>query len=535
MQRKFLVSLTATATAFSMLAAPSLTAFAEDTSNSDSAVTFSDGQTHDIGSVTTTDGDTAVTASNDGTVVNVDGDIDASGATESKDASGNTIYDGAKAIKIENNATVNVDGDVTGAFEGAWIYQSGNLNVDGDVTATGSDKTVWGWNPETKSYDIPINTSHGDGITTSWGDGNINVTGDVSGVTSGLDFQLDNNDNNPSVTVGGTISTSGHSGIGISIFNHAPLEGESTNAGAFVYDDVNDVLDDLPNMTIYEIDAATPVYVHITTAAGDISSEMYNKVVDSINYIIKKDESEAEKYDFSISGDNIKNNSGYDTVNINQDFNVAASLPDGYTISGGDNVNVTKNSDNTYTLTLTNVKGGIFIKATLIPVTQPDGTTSVVVVADESQSESNNSDQTSASSAIPSEAISVVSAPAGAGAPAAAALPVEGAVAPSRSVSINITKLTPMQYKEAVVHNIAATPAGTTLRLETDRVSVFDKTMIEAIASNPTIDVEVLFTYNGQKVRVVIPAGYDVRTLLDSNGYCGFLRLASILGSQTVE
>ena len=76
---------------------------------------------------------------------------------------------------------------------------------------------------------------------------------------------------------------------------------------------------------------------------------------------------------------------------------------------------------------------------------------------------------------------------------------------------------------------------GTSLRIETDQVSVFDTKMIEAIAANPTIDVEVLFTYNGRKLRVVIPAGYEVKSLLDQNGYCGYLRLAMILGSQIVD
>ncbi|MBP3242168.1 MAG: hypothetical protein J6M92_16755 [Oribacterium sp.] len=532
MVKKVLVSITAAATAFSMLVAPSITAFAE-APDSDSPVAFSDGQSHDVGNVTITDGGTAVTASNEGTVVNVEGSVDASGATESTDSSGHTIYNGATGIQVEGGAEVNVSHDVTGAYEGAWIYSSGTLNVDGDVKATGSDKTVWAWNPETQSYDIPVNSSYGDAISSSWGDANINVKGDVSGVTTGLHIQMDNNDNKPSITIGGTISASGYNGRGIDIFNHAPNEGESTNAGTFVFDDIDDVLDDLPELTVYEIDAPNPVVVYVTTQDGDVSTEVREKVVNSINYIIKQDASSSE-YVIVVSGDNVKTTSeGYMTVNINKAFNVAADLPDGYTISGGDNVTVTKNSDGmSYTLVLTNERGGIYISAKLIPVTTPSGSTAYVVEATDNTENNTPTETTPASAAnIPTEAVTVVSSSAEA---PAQALPIEGAVAPARSVSVNMTKLTPAQYKEVVVQNVAATPAGTTLRLETDRVSVFDRTMIEAIASNPTIDVEVLFTYNGQKFRVVIPAGYDVRTLLDSNGYCGFLRLAALLGSQTV-
>ena len=142
----------------------------------------------------------------------------------------------------------------------------------------------------------------------------------------------------------------------------------------------------------------------------------------------------------------------------------------------------------------------------------------------------------------PSSTVDSYGAPAGAikissgNIPSANVVPaIEGAATPSRAVSVNVQNLTPVQYQNVFINNVASTPAGTMLRFETNTVSVLDSKMINAIASNPTIDVEVLFTYNGQKLRVVIPAGYDVSKLLDEKGYCGFLRLASLLGSQVID
>ncbi|MBQ7469054.1 MAG: hypothetical protein IJS76_01425 [Pseudobutyrivibrio sp.] len=99
-----------------------------------------------------------------------------------------------------------------------------------------------------------------------------------------------------------------------------------------------------------------------------------------------------------------------------------------------------------------------------------------------------------------------------------------------QNLTDELDKVTPIQYRESVVQNVATAPASGAFNIETDRVSYFDTNMINAIAARPDIDVNVVFMYNGKKMKVTIPAGYDVKTLLDSNGYCGFLRLMSILG-----
>ena len=55
--------------------------------------------------------------------------------------------------------------------------------------------------------------------------------------------------------------------------------------------------------------------------------------------------------------------------------------------------------------------------------------------------------------------------------------------------------------------------------------------MIAALSARPDIDINIVFNYGGKQMKVTIPAGYDLNSLLDEFGYCGFLRLMSILGA----
>ena len=52
--------------------------------------------------------------------------------------------------------------------------------------------------------------------------------------------------------------------------------------------------------------------------------------------------------------------------------------------------------------------------------------------------------------------------------------------------------------------------------------------MMEALAARADLTLEVTFPVNHEKTTVVVPAGYDHMSLLDENGYCGFLYLASV-------
>ena len=64
--------------------------------------------------------------------------------------------------------------------------------------------------------------------------------------------------------------------------------------------------------------------------------------------------------------------------------------------------------------------------------------------------------------------------------------------------------------------------------------SDFKKTM-KVIASRPDMAVIINYIYKGKGYSVTIPAGYEMMSLLDENGYCGFLYLGSIFGTTELK
>lgn len=522
MQKKFLVTLTATATAFSMLVAPSLTAFAEDAASNDNPVSYElgvDGVTAKNYSVeediTRTDGGTALTVSGEGLYVVAEGNVDASGVKEYK--SGDTVtYQGATGVSVSHGADVIIEKDVTGGSRGAYVNDDSSLTVKGDVTATGTDQTSYHWNNETQKYDIQENSASGIGVVTD-GNATINIGGDISAFDDGIVVNPDNDDKKGSIIVEGTITAASDTGKGIQIYK------VPDKYNGITFDDVDDALDDVPELTIYEIDAKYPVYVRMATADDSSKSnpEIETAVINAINYIVKQNEESVGKYGMAVSGTD--KNGKFDTVKIGQEFTVKVDeIPEGYELNGGDNVKVTKNEDGSFTLKLENEKGGIYVQVRLIPVSNPDGSTSYVVEPESNQDRTETPQSTAG-------AIVISNNQGAADAPSTVAS-ISG-TKPARTATYNLASITPLQYKESIVANVAAAPQGGAFNIQTDRVSCFDKTMIQAFASRPDIDVNVVFTYGGKKLKVTIPAGYDVNKLLDENGYCGFLRLMSILGS----
>ena len=553
MQKKFLVSLTATATAFSMLVAPSLTAFAEDAAAEETSTSVSNpeagSQSSSEGSSTAfaedaasndnpisyklgengveagnyevkedvirTDGGTAVTVSGEGLNVTIDGKVDSSGVivTQSGDT---TLYHGATGVSVSNGADLTVKGDVIGGSHGAYANGDSSLTVKGDVTATGTDQTYHNWNTETQKYDIPENSASGIGVQTD-GDATVNIGGDISAYTDGIVINPDIDDKKGSITVEGTITTASDRGYGIQIVRMPK------DLGGVTFDDVDDALDDIPELTIYEIDAKNPVLVKMATAddSSKPNSEIKTAVIKAINYIVKQNEESVAKYGMAVSGTDKTHE--FDTVKIGQEFTVnVTEIPEGYELNAGDNVKVTKNEDGSFTLKLENEKGGIYVQVRLIPVSNPDGSTSYVVEP-ESNQDRTETPQSTAGAIIISNNQGAADAP--------STVAAISGTKPARTASYNLGTVTPIQYKESIIANVADAPANGAFNIQTDRVSCFDKKMIQAFASRPDIDINVVFTYGGKKLKVTIPAGYDVNKLLDENGYCGFLRLMSILGS----
>lgn len=77
----------------------------------------------------------------------------------------------------------------------------------------------------------------------------------------------------------------------------------------------------------------------------------------------------------------------------------------------------------------------------------------------------------------------------------------------------------------------ASTANGSSVAvITTDYFTCFTKEMMELLAANPDVSYEIHYRYQGKRYVLVIPAGADLGSLQDSNGYYGFRYLDSIFG-----
>ena len=451
-----------------------------------------------------------VNAYGSGTDVTVKGQISANGS----------------GINASSGATVTA-GSVNSAGDAIVTYGEASVTVNGNAYSSGMKEYNSTWDEEKGAWVVVGETYRGTGLSTD-GSSDVIIDGNLQGYTEGINVHRDTPDTKGSIVVTGKVSVASENGTRIYIGNSYNNENKTVT-----YETTQDVLNSIPDIYLYELDKP---YIYVGREPEDGSSataQITEKVIESINYIIKKDSlpdaTITSEDGSSAIGALTVNGTDYSTVNINKAFKVAASLEDGYTLSGGNNVSVVDNGDGTFTLTLLNSMGGINIKAVAIVRPAPASDSSSddsgekyeVVVQEVTPADENPSQ-------APAGAI-VVANTVAAEAPASVAA-ISGDK-PARTVSYSIANISPIQYKTSIIENVAAAPAGGAFNIETDRVACFDTKMIEAISARSDIDVNVVFTYGGKKLKVTIPAGYDVRSLLDANGYCGFLRLMAILGA----
>lgn len=491
-----------------------------------------------------------------------------------------TVTGGADAgVYVEDGATVTVKGTITAGENGAVVKGNSTLNVGGDVVSNGKEITQSGTeyvNGEGASYTKKTEIVNGkeqeyyivdegstgkpavwsefssNGINTD-GNGMIVVEGDVTGKKNGILIDNDRDGKAGSIVVLGTIKGEEY---GIKIDDQLSMYKYYEDLDVKYNEEGNkkvadELIKEIPQITVYAVEGAKPISdgklgTHYVEGIGEIPRQVefyegfkkvYDSVVSAINYIIKQDDKSNADYSITVDKNTSKqeiNGKEYFTTKINQAFSVAAKLPEGYTISGGENVTVVDNGNGTYSLTLTNDKGGINLKAVLRPVSTGDNSSSggndYEVVVEEVT-------QTAPTSTQPGALVITSTS----GQANAASNPEQTALVaaisgdkPAQTISFSAGKVTPQQYKEAVINNVTSVPANGALNLVTDKPSVIDYKMVEALSARSDIDVNVVFNYGGKRYKVVIPAGYDMKSLLDKNGYCGFLRLLAVLGGETI-
>ena len=485
-------------------------------------------------------------------------------------------------VSVTDGASATVGGDITGGANGAMVYGNGSsLTVGGDVKAIGQEEVISGRKytgsdiikvegaaPEDikegtqDKYGFAVkadatgtaagktNHAKGDGIYTD-GNGNILVKGDVIADDAGIVIDTDTNGNKGSITVLGTVKGSE---FGISIL-------DARNMSDYLDDEIctriqnlppigkyedfherfiraggteeeyqaacraasDRLVAEMPDITIYAIESKRPINNSRDYDYYDAYQVAYNKVTNAINYIIKHDDNVTVT-----ANTKTIDAKDYFVAKINQAFEVAADVPAGYMLSGGDNVKVTEKGNGIYELILTGLGGGINIRAILRPVAKAEEVSYEVEVKEVQQPEPQIQPIAAPTSAKTLAAVTNLVSEAD----TQAFIAKVSGDKPAQTVAFEVNKIPVTQYKEAVIQNITSAPAGGALNLVTDQPSLMDRAMAEAIMARGDIDVNLVFGYGGKTFKVVIPAGYDVSSLLDANGFVGFLRILAILGGE---
>ena len=89
-------------------------------------------------------------------------------------------------------------------------------------------------------------------------------------------------------------------------------------------------------------------------------------------------------------------------------------------------------------------------------------------------------------------------------------------------------------FNKNTTEKIMKAKQGATVKIETSRWISFHKMVMQALSDRPDVSLEVSFLdgeYKGNRVFFTIPAGTDTLSLLDENGYTGFLYLAGKFGT----
>ncbi len=102
----------------------------------------------------------------------------------------------------------------------------------------------------------------------------------------------------------------------------------------------------------------------------------------------------------------------------------------------------------------------------------------------------------------------------------------------TKTVSLDLFTITPAQLVSVVSDTVVNAPTGGEVVIETNTEACLDKNMVNAFTQRPDVAINIVFKNKlGQKLRVTIPAGYPVTTLLDENGFCGYMHLVDIFGA----
>lgn len=559
MYKKALINLTAVTMAMSVAFGVSLTAFAADGDPATVPERFDETWKQ-------TSGDKEVKADYVGDVVTNSGDeawstVYADGKNVEVNVTGNVENqsDYWRTVGAINGGEATVNGDVSspnltndnrGAAE---AYANSSVTINGNVTSNSNGIKANGVNATITVGDPSGDNSKGNVTAEKTAiiardQSTIKVYGDATGAT-GIDMN-----NYSKVIVEGDVS---YTDNGIVIDEKSPISGEkveilgtlkdtsdSNESAAIVVkpgegNNSREIINKLPEIVVYEITDDTNL-VSVVTDDDSISKDVEEYIKNHIQYIVKHDEEDnsAIKY-FSQNGlrsyTSISDKEVVDldasviTMTINSAIQVA--VQEGYSVTAGDNVTVTDLGNGVYEIRLDNNKGGVYVKAHLIGGR---------VVAESTETVNDDEPRTeSEAPSVPFIFAKFTVSPTGANAlptvlgayigEEASNVPVQA----TKVVKVPAGNLTAIEYKNAFIKTVTEAPKDATVILETAMCSCLDKAMVDALATRPDVSVQIVFPKDktgAENYSVTIPAGYDVNSLVDANGYCGFMYLNSLFG-----
>lgn len=498
------------------------------------------------GTVTATDlnRQTGVLASN-GSKLTV-GDTEVGG----KESTGVIAESGSKATA----GNVKVSGEY---MTGASAYGDSTVHVKGDVTATGENSV--GIDGETGTIKVGGDVSGIEAVVAR-GEADVTVGGSVSGTLSGIvavgnasvsvkgdaetkvgpgvfaqenaTVTVDGNVTGgtfyeapegyeyvyPAIIAGagttvivkGTVSTAERNffAVGINCWDAGSQKGtlilEKAKAGGeanAIYVNAapgasqEDILNSLPDIVVGELVAKNEDFIWNSYDNGlygndpedETIGELNEKIYATIRYMIRWNNSEGGS--FSVNG--TSKYGEYDVAQENQELGITIQIAEGYeleSISGG-KAQVLQRPDGTWSVIVPR-GGGVNLSAVLKRIIKEEMKNSAVSNPGASGSEEQTTVQKSSGY---------------------------------------------VEFQKAVRSQIKNAAPGAVVEIDGKNWMSFDRSTMEELSKRNDLTVVVRFRYLGKRWRVVVPAGYAVQTLLNQEGYTGFLYLSAVFGAVPEE
>ena len=441
---------------------------------------------------------TGASACGDSTV-HVKGDVTATGENSvGIDGETGTIkvggdVSGIEAVVARGEADVTVGGSVSGTLSGIVAVGNASVSVKGDA--------------ETKV---------GPGVFAQE-NATVTVDGNVTGGTfyeapEGYEYVY------PAIIAGagttvivkGTVSTAERNffAVGINCWDAGSQKGtlilEKAKAGGeanAIYVNAapgasqEDILNSLPDIVVGELVAKNEDFIWNSYDNGlygndpedETIGELNEKIYATIRYMIRWNNSEGG----SFSVDGTSKYGEYDVAQENQELGITIQIAEGYeleSISGG-KAQVLQRPDGTWSVIVPR-GGGVNLSAVLKRIIKEEMKNSAVSNPGASGSEEQTTVQKSSGYA---------------------------------------------EFQKAVRSQIKNAAPGAVVEIDGKNWMSFDRSTMEELSKRNDLTVVVRFRYLGKRWRVVVPAGYAVQTLLNQEGYTGFLYLSAVFGAVPEE